>query len=361
MRKNTMNLKHINTFILLALFILASAVTYGSTVDDYREQYRIFDDEPLFTDDLVIIEAEDGRKVHIRKLNPYYDENVRIPTKSYYVTNIGWQTFGQNECYYFVLCEDEINIINYFDQENNYLQKYADKMRLELYKDYDVFSSYHFTYLFDTEKDYLRTLKVWFAGDICVTLSDINDKYRDLYQDIRNVCFDIFRTEVVRCVELFEKKIDYGFNMEAYYAARFIIVFEDEEISVKIRNELNKAQFNQFYSENLVGVNLTISLPFHAKTVTEFKNTFKLVNKTLESSPNIEGELPRTEEELEEFINWKLNNYASDNPSLTDSFDNPVKFEVVKEGLKVISAGKDGIFDTKDDQFFIRTYESAGM
>ena len=375
-----MNLKHINTFILLALFTLSATVSYNAiTVDDYRERYRIFDDEPLFTDDLVIIEAEDGRKVHIRKLNPYYDENVRVPNKTYYVTHIGWQTFTENECYYLVLCKDEEHILGTTNQGKNYLRKHGDKITLEKHIEYGGVSSYFLTILGEEDKDVFYTQLVWFVDvaedNFCSSfqypyitestgfvIHDIEDGY-DYYKLTRDFFLLIIESEIERCTELQKLEADYFMSIESARFIRYVQLYEtDEKLRDKLVKDMDFLGFWSNISMKRESANIMVRFPLHTQTVSEIKNEFlKVMGTPIETNPNIKGELPRTEEELEEFINWKIRSRPSGNPYITDSFGNPVKFEVVTEGLKVISAGKDGIFDTKDDQFFIRTYESAGM
>jgi len=90
------------------------------------------------------------------------------------------------------------------------------------------------------------------------------------------------------------------------------------------------------------------------------------------ASSNLEGGLPRTDEELQLFLEWKLNlsnaiknretiifNPTYPYKSLEDYFGTALKFEIIDEGLKATSAGPDTEFGTDDDIIFrVKTTDS---
>ena len=97
--------------------------------------------------------------------------------------------------------------------------------------------------------------------------------------------------------------------------------------------------------------------------------------------PDIKEELPVNEAELQVYLKWIRKYDIRDNKSnikydrfgyrppekklgpsdeeYWDYYGNPLKFELTGEGLKVTSAGRDGIFGTEDDQYFLSKYTEA--
>jgi len=78
--------------------------------------------------------------------------------------------------------------------------------------------------------------------------------------------------------------------------------------------------------------------------------------------PEIEGDFPKNEEELQLFLDWKLEVLPKMEPRYTVSFGNieilkdyfgtELKFEITEEESKITSAGLDMEFGTKDDIIF---------
>ena len=70
--------------------------------------------------------------------------------------------------------------------------------------------------------------------------------------------------------------------------------------------------------------------------------------------PNIKGKLPQTKKELNEYLTWISKIEGYDTPDeLLDLYGTQIRFEIVTNGLKAISAGEDKTFDTLDDLFYI--------
>ena len=73
--------------------------------------------------------------------------------------------------------------------------------------------------------------------------------------------------------------------------------------------------------------------------------------------PNIQEELPKTQEELSDYIIWlcKVEGLLSDD-ELKDVYGTPVKFNIVDNGLQAISAGQDKKHNTNDDIVILNEY-----
>jgi|GEM_PF-1547224 len=77
------------------------------------------------------------------------------------------------------------------------------------------------------------------------------------------------------------------------------------------------------------------------------------------TKPNIQEELPKTEEELSDYIIWlcKVEGLLSDD-ELKDVYGTPVKFNIVDNGLQAISAGQDKKHNTNDDIVILNEYQT---
>jgi len=367
-------LKHI--FITVSLFFVI--ILYGTSVDDFLKNNRIdiSGDTLLFLNDSFNITADNGEEFIIKKLNPDYDEFIRVP---YYEMGISGDivTFVENEVYYFLLDSNNKNILFKFDAEKNYLNKYDDELKINKTAELESVILYSFTMI--NENNNADTVHFWvdknkeiftyngsfYFPHITFNYGDYNytetTEDREYYEYIKEVYIFIVEEEIKRCKDWLENDIDYVINDEAYEAALTIRVF-NEELGEQLLDQLEELYANENKSLYDKGANIRW-ISSYVQTVSEFKRFYKDIDALAEYAdtfPEFQGELPVNGEELQEYLTWQIVPYQ-EGAVMDDYFDTQVKFEIVPEGLKVLSAGRDKVWDTEDDQHLIRTYESVGM
>gem|GEM_PF-2407323 len=132
-------MKKIYSILWIICLLLISLYGYGLTIDSYKARININDaTEQMFVESMEI-QSEDGSKVFLKKLNPLFDEQKRAVKEDYELTRK-----TQRECFYFVICQDGMHILDIFDEEKEYLQKHKDTFKLEKGKDYDNVHAYYF-------------------------------------------------------------------------------------------------------------------------------------------------------------------------------------------------------------------------
>ena len=74
----------------------------------------------------------------------------------------------------------------------------------------------------------------------------------------------------------------------------------------------------------------------------------------------IEISLPQTKQELNEYLSWISKIEGYDTPDeLVDVYGTQIEFKLTADGLEAVSAGRDKIFDTKDDQSYLSRYDEV--
>ena len=363
-----------NKFLLLlitSVYILSTPF-FAIDLSVYKASHGIDETQDMFSEEHTVLTSQDEQKVILRKLNSYYDDKIRKPIEKWYLSGKEVITI-ENESYYFLLCEDETHLLYIFDAERNYIQKYKDKLTFEKIKDYAYVTSYSFTYyLPDEKKD--ETITAWvesinhnycgsfdFPVFILNSFSEKNNVNTAYYEYIKDFIIDFIETELNRCNALLTADIDYIFNNETMFACAKIYPF-DRELAKELSTKLNsiKIMENKSAIDKRRNINMIIT---YISPVSRFQSIFTNTEKLswfAKTRPDIKGELPINEEELEKFLYWKMS-ISYENFVMIDYFGNPIKIELTPEGLKANSAGKDGIWDTEDDQSYIQTYQSVGM
>jgi len=361
-------------FILVCMIFMAGQC-YCLTVEEFMTKNSIDGTEPFFKEDKFMITADDGVSLVLRALNPYYDSNLRPPIPKPFFSirdnNVYPNIFG--ESFYFLLCENETHILLMFDSDKNYPQKQKDKLTLVKYGDFTPASVYIFSYLYP-QNDMIAEKKVWidiendkFCGTymypyIYFDIDNIpTDDGRDYYNFMKYFYISEIEKEIQRCNDIFTNNVDYKINREIFYGYSAFKIY-DKEMENRFASQLaelnkNKWKFGREYKNDMVWVESSVM------SVSNIQDLYYRVlnNKDFaKTRPDIIGELPTTDEELEKYLSWQTSNYVGD-PVLKDRYHTPLKFEIIPEGLKATSAGKDKIWDTEDDRYFIRTYRSVGM
>jgi|GEM_PF-1547225 len=380
-------MRYSHYILFLVIFSFITNLLFSLTIEEFKVQNNIDDTKPLFLDNPFTIKADDGSTFVIKRLNPYYDENIRIPlrTSGMFVGLNEIMVIVEGEAYYFLLCEDETHILLRIDDEINYFQKHGNSLKLEKYGDFKNVSAYKFSYLiFDGYYSHLdnRIIKekiIWMDTEkdqYCgsreyqpIEFKDNSHKTDEgkLYFDyVEDLYIYIVEEEIARCSKLLDEDIDYTINIDVYFAVHGIDIY-NAELGKVLMEQLDFLWKNERKYEKLRHYNQS-RMNTYGQSVSKSNMSFQFFWQTddyVETKPDIEGELPTTEEELIEYNRWLLSRFRDLNrgnfPYFRDLYGTELRYAIVNKGLKVISAGKDKVFDTEDDELFIRTYESVGM
>jgi len=336
--------------------------------------------EPVFKEDKVTIMADDGTNLVLRTLNPYYDSKLRPPI-SKPLFNIRNKRDDNNnvyqnilgECFYFLLCDDETHILLMFDADKNYPQKQKENMALVKYGDFNTTPVYIFSYI-DSKYDQHKEMKVWidkendkFCGTYMYpyihfdTNKEVSDDGKDYYNFMRYFFIFEIEKELKRCNEIFTNNVDYEINREIFYGEYAFKIY-DKEMEDNFAAQLAELLKNEWKFKREEQTNL-MWIQNRCMSVSEVQKFYKMarVNEDFaETRPDIAGDLPTTNGELKNFLDWRTSNFVVE-PVLKDRQGTPIIFEIVSEGLKATSAGPDKEIGTDDDIVFVRTYESVGM
>ena len=354
------------TMFLVFSMLTAVEVVYGLTVDEVKAHYKIDDSEFfIFMDEKYIVEAEDGANVVIRKLNPSYDEKVKNTHGSIKV---------DNEVYYFVLCEDEKHILVSFDDEKNYFQKYKDTVKLEKHSDFKNVSSYNFTYLTYSpnslglsDERTLATELIWLdkkQDEHCGSFMH-EPKSNEYYDYVKDFYLFIMYEEMKRCTKMLENDIDYRLNKSAYLPYRSISI-HDKELSDELKDSMEFLRENQDRSIKNWRRNNS-RLEWYSDSVSNMLYILYLrfSQDFSDERPNIKGDYPVDDIELEEYLRWLTETYqilrGGNFEGFIDYYGTPLKYKITPDGLKVTSAGRDKILETGDDEYILREYKDYNM
>jgi len=365
--------------VLLFCLIFPLSVLYSVSIDDYIEKYIVInDDEPFFLDIEVVILVDDGTIFILKKLNPYYDVQVRSPYSGDLIVSPYSKelvAYNENESFYFILSEDKKHILYKFDEQRNYIQKFSMYLTANRQDKYENVTSYKITFplLLDYELQD-QSLFVWLDNKSSKYHGSLNyppvyfndnsvksDEEKEVYDCLKDMYIDYVEKELNRCQKLFYADVDYRLDQTIRLSATVIKAF-DEQLAQELFEKINLTDFWQNKTDIYKRLNTKL-LSDYCRTVNmiqNFNNQFDSRKWFAETRPNIKDELPTTKEEMLEYLRWQSLNFK-EGRGHDDAYGTSVRFEIIPEGLKATSAGKDKVFDTDDDQYFVRTYESVGM
>jgi len=128
---------------------------------------------------------------------------------------------------------------------------------------------------------------------------------------------------------------------------------EEYDLTAKLSGEMYKQTETNSTTWGCM-LDLTVPITERANPKTTIDET---TGETLVIDPPAIDYLPRTEDELKEFLKWNtLPDKRVDNRKrLFDGYGTEMRVSLVEEGVLVIGAGKDKLFNTEDDYIFIRT------
>jgi len=382
-------------FTILFVFALANVAVYSQTEEQiaafnaltYEEYEKLTHEEILETYDIDLTKgepayfkirggdefcftADDGTKIFLVEevwLNP----NPKYKPR----TTFGFDHTAYTSFYY-LICENRTHILHIFYSQRGQLSECYNKIKEK------------FT-LFTKDKEYgnyttYRTDLVYFSiFSPYVEVLPIPPTTLFLWLDKEDdtSCASISNIRRIQSVD--EIKADYGLFKDIYigYITDELNDYEDKLDNFKgsmLWSDQEKILKHIFANDEIVGTELSErykNLEERKKNMAPVFRTLTFINFYTQpvyaaylkqgwdydyfDKPNIEGDLPITQEELEEYLKWIRKGYERfwRNDEFDDDFGNPIRFELIEEGLKATSAGIDGEFDTGDDLVKIRRYD----
>ena len=240
------------------------------------------------------------------------------------------------------------------------------------------------------------------SGSFIYPPKEINTKIEGdnpVFENLRDVYYYFVAKEIERCESLISNRVLFEFNYPIIIAKNIVLKvdFEDaQELNERFERMYDKRQevyrdvsaneriIKEFgYTVNEVQKEITgwcesISISLNKylnsresayvemRKAPDFQERYdnlldrnKKFMEMAKSRPNIKGNLPKNDDELTEFLSWRLSVLSALDSKTTqfiDYYGTEVKFELVEDGLKVSSAGYDGKFDTADDFVYVRSF-----
>ena len=235
------------------------------------------------------------------------------------------------------------------------------------------------------------TLKLWidkddgeYSGSLTYTPFDLTfssfESY-DYYTHIKDVVLDLVKEEFDNYRKDFEKGEPHEIS---YYFQRVTmrwVAANDQKTSIELQKQFDdlKKENSKVLDVYRIKYNNKIMLSWYTSSISTLqkqlesnkkylsnpsRNVTENEQKTLDAPerPEVAGELPVNEEELEAYKMWAQRIFFTLKYELPhDEYGTLIKFELTGEGLTAMSAGPDKIFGTDDDMSATTTYESVGM
>ena len=345
---------------------------------------------------------------------PYGEINPRI---TLWTPDLNWEhkmlgaKYMQDFVPYAILCEDKDQILYLFELHKDFFKRDDAKYELKISKnkEYENITTYSFDLKY-TFLDYKDDLEL--GGELVITSEFWADKKHNKYcgsleyppfplmpkyfnEPVEEgwsissgyiVLIDINRDELSEyyfCVADYYLEVSDGYIDEAHqklandeifpivdyreYDIRALMYLFDYETGLKKAEEVgvlyNKASVIR-KRKNTVSY-LTYLTQYTDATVAYFEK--RLLNEydppsaeqqqAMKNKPEFESQLPRTEEELKEYLAWMQALYRFYTDKLYDDYGTEIKFELIPGGLKATSAGLDRIFGNEDDIVFVREFK----
>ena len=373
MAKRTNLLKQ---FLFIATVMLLPLHLFCFTVD---EAYGGGSEKPRFTDEKAMATADDSKSIIIKQFSPEFRK--------------GYDEAAQ----YIVLCEHEDQILYEFQHDYDFLKnKGYTELSLTKLHEFEHVTLYELVFgfndsrfinsennLFNTSKErgkFLVKRLVWldntgdkyyraFYYDPSAFLSGVVDG-KNLIQDYYLHVRDLYTYLLNNEFEKAEKALDNNESFDTLswlgmpvHILRMMRVW-DEDIYERYKERFyrlnERGSATKLFNFNVQLLEKYYSMPYNVESYEDIWVAIVVKNSTFK--PKITGSLPVNEAELSEYIAWLKDIYTLYSyKHLLDAYEVEVKFELVPEGLKLVSAGRDKEFNTIDDHIFVRTYESVGM
>ena len=236
-------------------------------------------------------------------------------------------------------------------------------------KSYEILTIENYKKFIPKEGDTItERIKVWvdkndgiYSGSLMYTPIDLTvssfEGY-EYYAVIQDVLLDLVNEEFDNFAKDFQNnelhETDYFFDK----IFNWVTMYDESADKLKDRLQALKSDDFQIHAERAKkGVNRLYLSQFTSPISVIQKLPFVQM-KGLQERPDIEGDFPKNEQELDIYTTWiiKLHGKQDDNIPY-DAYGTPIRFEILDDGLKAISAGADKEFDTDDDIVYINGIE----
>ena len=400
--------------IQLAIILLAASISFAVPATFFKENSQSSEStDPLFIGVAFEFTADDGTKFYVQEIDykyreqkPYYKSYGRVMnihimpiTRDHY-----WKQrkYTQDFVSYAILCEDKDQILDFFKLHKDFFKRDDAKYELKISKDkgYENITTYSFNLKY-TFLDYEDDLES--GGEIVVTSEFWADKKHNKYcgsleyppfplmpkyfNDTKLmlssgyiVHIGINRDELNEyyfCVADYYLEIIDGYIDEARQKiANDEVAYVDDVVRniMQLIRECDNGtwknknkEFEMFENKNvIIFIKQTLNdyTQYIDVKISEFEkqllNGYRLSEEeqqALEHKPKFENQLPTTEEELKEYIEWMRVLHRTYADKIYDYNGIEIKFELIPGGLKATSAGLDRIFGNEDDIVFVREFK----
>jgi len=360
-------------FLIIALFFIFSINVFGLPIDDFIKKDRsnldftkteYSEEIPLVVGNKIVV-TNDDNKIVIQRLNPLYQRRIVYNTNRRPYPLADFEVVTS-----LIMCENghvlgTVRHPEYYFTEPNYFT-------LKLERDEDFKNVTLYKLLFDFEfngKPQQREWLIWFGHDkeqfCCGCRDDVDYSYltknksqdfiNNRYELLKDMCIKYTQDDLERLRMAVKTYTIVPMSLDNTFTS--FIYLNDRELSQKISDDLNELQQKAWSEE--YGIVLAnrgrlkrYTLPIWlAVRDSEW-------NAQVPRVENLSDELPRTEEELKDYITWITRGFRPffDDEVALDIYKTPIKFELTEEGVLATSAGEDKEFGTEDDQSFLSEY-----
>jgi len=359
----------IKNIILISVIIVLSVCCFGS------------DDQAFMKQEII---ADDGESFLLKQYDIKNTENELWVIKGHY------QYFVQifNERDNTLLAGFTFGYYNLSDHEGDYT------LELKAVKDYENVTLYNLTitYTYDgsnnvfliwggrrfrTMDEYYKpyskvgerrtdTLKIWidkndgrYSGSLIYRPVDLNISSFEGYEYYTAIQ-DMLLGLVIAEFDDFNNNLD---NDEPHEIDHYLdsilkwISIYDSNTAEKLQKQLDTLK-----QRNLSPIWKQIALEMDERIVSCYSLPVSLIQEQLAGNiqhygvaerPDIAGDIPKDEKELNVFKSWYASLYGRTDSVLSNAYGIPALFEIIENGLKVTSAGADKEFGNDDDIVYI--------
>ena len=277
--------------------------------------------------------------------------------------------FGEaflSEAFYLILCPHKKHIvgIDMFGDKTGYtsfdlvqLQEYGNITTYRFAVEFDKYYSYSETIWLDLEND--QYCGSYYFYPMPLDISEPTEEDKEFYAYMKDAFIGMSNDFVVdadKALDNYERRYWFPTNVKhnsVYYTYMNYISIIDKkngrELLTKYE-ELEKRSRklydnDQFYNQT--------RLMLCSSPIWQIDDPDK--DKDRSHLP-LQGGLPKNEAELKTYLSWMEENVHGKLKQTEDAYNEPLKFEIEKEGLRVSSSGFDNKWNTADDQTFLSKY-----
>jgi len=392
-----------NRFFILVMFTMLCSYCYSMSIDDFIKHNSVKDNKPsLFVGEEFIVTADDGTKFVIqnvdsvyRRAKPIYSTNLRVNSTPIDMNDRVKEVFQRNMVPFVLMPENREQILFLFVYHKDFWKTHPDDYTfiISKLKDFENVTTYDFVFDYKYTGELEMTdgygnPKTSLQEEKLFWIDTKENKYSgsDLYPPV------IYKYEITDeylmpiSIEQYSKNLE----LKTYYlyAKDMWVDYVENELE-KIRTSLNEGAFNyvndrgveildfisifdkeladKFSEERTIleqksniALNRYVTdrrFEHYTRPVSEIvesRQGYPLFAEAIENRPKFE--LPRTQDELEEYVDWITEIFERFGNVMLDAYGMRFFFGITPEGLLIKSAGPDKMFGTEDDFWYIREY-----